>query len=159
MSSNCSLAKSRSTMPSGNRVESQVPRRVPGVFPLVRHRDDVFVHHVEPLAVPEFATATVEGVRMVLLQPAVTVEEEELLAPQHPGDRLTHHLCRIRGHRRRGHRAIEVVRLLKPDSQDLVKLRAKARCDGLLSPLSAASAWAVRRSCTVADWRGPTLSR
>ena len=92
---------------------------------------------------------------MVLLQPAVTVEEEELLAPQHPGDRLTHHLCRVRGHRRRGHRAIEIVRLLKPGSQDLVKLLAKARCVFAFSALGA-SARRLRRSRTVADWRGPT---
>ena len=32
-------------------VEGQVPRRVPRVFPLVRHGDDVTVEHVEPLAV------------------------------------------------------------------------------------------------------------
>ncbi len=35
------------------RVEGQVPGRVPGVLPLVRHRDDVLVDHVEPLRVPE----------------------------------------------------------------------------------------------------------
>ena len=34
------------------RVEGQVPGRVPGVLPLVGHRDDVLVQHVEPLRVP-----------------------------------------------------------------------------------------------------------
>ena len=34
------------------RVEGQVPGRVPRVFPLVGHGDDVLVQHVEPLRVP-----------------------------------------------------------------------------------------------------------
>ncbi len=34
------------------RVEGQVPGRVPGILPLVGHRDDVLVQHVEPLRVP-----------------------------------------------------------------------------------------------------------
>ncbi len=33
-------------------VEGEIPRRVPGVLPLVRHRDDVLVDHVEPRLVP-----------------------------------------------------------------------------------------------------------
>ncbi len=32
---------------------------------------------------------------MVLVQPVVTVEEEELLAPEHAGEGLTHHLGRV----------------------------------------------------------------
>ena len=40
-----------------NHVERQVPRGVPRVFPLVRHRDDVVVEHVGPLAVAHAAGA------------------------------------------------------------------------------------------------------
>ena len=36
----------------GDRVEGQVPGRIPRVLPLVRHRDHVGVQHVEPLRVP-----------------------------------------------------------------------------------------------------------
>jgi len=33
-------------------VKGQVPGGIPGIFLLVRHGDDVLVHHVEPFAVP-----------------------------------------------------------------------------------------------------------
>jgi len=33
---------------------------------------------------------------MVLVQPVVAVEEVELLAPQHAGDGLAHHVGRVR---------------------------------------------------------------
>ena len=39
------------------RVERQIPGRVPGILPLVGHRDDVLVQHVEPLRVPGRAIA------------------------------------------------------------------------------------------------------
>ena len=108
------------------RVEGQVPGRVPGVLPLVGHRDDVLVEHVEPLRVPGVSISGMQRVGVVLVQPVVTVEEEELLAPEHAGDGLAHHVGRVRGDRRRGHRAVELVRLLQPCGQGLVKLRAEA---------------------------------
>jgi hypothetical protein len=37
-----------------------------------------------------------ERMGIVLLQPAVAVEEEELLAPEHAGDGLAHHVGRVR---------------------------------------------------------------
>ena len=76
----------------GKRVEGQVPGRVPGVLPLVGHGDDVLVQHVEPLRVPGIVISGMEGVGVVLVQPVVTVEEEELLAPEHAGEGLAHHV-------------------------------------------------------------------
>ena len=46
-----------------NHVERQVPRRVPRVFPLVRHRDDVVVEHVRPLAVAHAPALVLRQVR------------------------------------------------------------------------------------------------
>ncbi len=66
------------------RVEGQVPGRVPGVLPLVGHRDDVAVEHVEPLGVADVPPArTEQRVRLVLLEPGVHVEEVVLLRPEH----------------------------------------------------------------------------
>ena len=45
------------------RVEGEVPGRVPWVLPLVGHRDDVLVDHVEPVAVAELAAAVAERMR------------------------------------------------------------------------------------------------
>ena len=36
-----------------DRVKGEIPGGVPRVLPLVRHRDDVVVEHVEPVAVPD----------------------------------------------------------------------------------------------------------
>jgi len=68
----------------------------------------------------------------VLLQPVVAVEEEELLAPQHPCESLAHHPGFVRGDGGRGHRAVELVGLLEPYREGLVELRAEVgRCRGL----------------------------
>ena len=142
------------------RVEGQVPGRVPGVLPLVGHGDDVLVHHMVPLPVPEVAAAAIEGVGVVLVQPLVTVEEVELLGPEHAGDGLAHDIGRIRGDRGRGDGPVELVRLLQPGGQGLVKLRAERGGGGVwIFGLQPAAAWAVRRSRTVADWPGPMVNR
>ena len=94
------------------RVKSQIPCRIPGVLPLVGHGDDVFIQHMKPLRVPGVAISDMEGVGVMLIQPAVAVEEVELLAPQHAGEGLAHHVSRVRGDRWRGHGAVELVCLL-----------------------------------------------
>ena len=71
---------------------------------------------------------------MVLVQPVVAVEEEELLAPEHAGDGLAHDVGRVRGDGRRGHGAVELVRLLQPGGQGLVKLRTEGGCGGFAFP-------------------------
>ena len=62
---------------------------------------------------------------MVLVQPVVTVEEEELLAPEHAGDGLAHHIGRIRGDRRRRDRPVKGIGFSNPVSEDVVKILAK----------------------------------
>ena len=71
---------------------------------------------------------------MVLVEPVVTVEEEELLAPEHAGDGLAHDVGRVRGDGRRGHGAVELVRLLQPGGQGLVKLRTEGGCGDFAFP-------------------------
>ena len=103
------------------RVEGQVPGRVPGVLPLVGHRDDVLVQHVEPLRVPGISISGVEWVGVVLVQPVVPVEEEELLAPEHAGDGLAHHVGRVLAHGRRRDGLVELVGFAKPVGEDVVE--------------------------------------
>jgi hypothetical protein len=73
-------------------VETEVPGGVPWVFPLVGHRDNVVVDHVEPLAIPKGEAAAMERVGTVVLQPRVGVPVVILLGPEHAGDGLAHHL-------------------------------------------------------------------
>ena len=103
------------------RVERQVPGRVPGVLPLVGHGDDVLVQHVEPLRVPGVAIAVMEWVGVVLVEPVVAIEEEELLAPQHAGEGLAHHVGRVLTHGWRRDRRVELVGLTKPGGEDVVE--------------------------------------
>ncbi len=72
-----------------NGVKRQVPGGVPRVLPLVRHRDDVGVVQVSPLAVA--AIPAVGGrcrVVRVAVQPFRHVVIEVLLAPDHSGEGL-----------------------------------------------------------------------
>ena len=107
------------------RVEGQVPCRVPGVLPLVGHGDDVLVQHVEPLRVPGIVIAGMEGVGVVLVQPVVTVEEEELFAPEHAGEGLAHHVGRVFTHGGWRDRLIELIGFTKPLRKDFIKLLSK----------------------------------
>ena len=63
-----------------------------------------------------------ERVGVVLVKPVVSVEEKELLAPEHAGQRLPHHLGRVVARRRRRDRLVERVGLPKPVRENLVKL-------------------------------------
>ena len=107
------------------RVKRQVPGRVPGVLPLVGHRDDVPVQHVEPLRVAGISISVMQGIGVVLVQPVVTVEEEELLAPEHAGEGLTHHAGGVFAHGRRRDRLVELVGFTQPVSKELIEQLAK----------------------------------
>ncbi len=84
----------------GNRVEGQVPGRIPRVLPLVRHGDHVGVEHVEPLGVAHVAAGGLEQrMTLVLAQPALQIEVVVLLAPQHSRQRLAMHPALVFGQR------------------------------------------------------------
>ncbi len=81
----------------GNGVESQVPGRVPGIFPLVRHGDDVFVDHVIPTLVAHRRTSQAGEVPYAVpIEPLGDVIIVKLLGPQHAGQCLAHHAGRVR---------------------------------------------------------------
>ena len=110
-------------------VEREVPRRVPRVLPLVGHRDDVVVDHVEPrLVAAAPARRRPQRVRLVLAQPQVDVEVVALLRPQHPGQRLAHHRCRVVADGRRGDGVVELVGLGAP----LRRSRSSASANGVV---------------------------
>ncbi len=93
-------------------MEGQVPGCVPGVLPLVGHRDDVGVHHVEPLAIAHAVQRIgLPGVAVLLRQPLVQVVVVKLLRPQHAGQRLAHDVGRVGGQLGRRNGGVERVRL------------------------------------------------
>ena len=61
----------------------------------------------------------------MFLEPFVAVEKEVLLAPQHSGQCLAHHIGRIFADMGRGYRPIERVGLLPALFDDLIELAAE----------------------------------
>ena len=93
-------------------MKGKIPGRVPGILPLVRHRDDVAVIHVVPMIVAWGAALRLERIGTALGEPLVDIIVVELLGPQHAGQRLAHHVGCIGIERRRDDRGIELVRFL-----------------------------------------------
>ena len=109
-----------------HRMEGEVPRGVPGVLPLVRHRDDVVVDHVRPLLVADVEPRRrAQRVRRVLAQPDVQVEVVVLLGPQHSGQGLTHDHRAVLVQRCRDDRRVELVGLRLTQRQHLVEVRER----------------------------------
>ena len=55
-------------------MKSQVPAGVPGILPLVRHRDDVVIDHMNPVGVTDGDDASGQWTGMVLRQPPRDIE-------------------------------------------------------------------------------------
>src|SRR5215471_426244 len=70
-------------------MKGKVPSRIPWVFPLVRHRDDVAVEHVEPLGIASVPLRPDHRMRLMLDEPAVQIKVVVLFAPQHSCHCLT----------------------------------------------------------------------
>ena len=111
-----------------HRMKGEIPRGVPRVFPLVRHREHVVVEHMEPLAVPDGdGRGRVERIDPVLAQPQVDVEEVVLLRPEQAAEGLTHDERHVGAGRLRRERLIELVCLVTPGVERLVEGGKRAR--------------------------------
>ena len=75
---------------------------------------------MEPRPVAHVAALIAQRVGVVLLQPAVEIEEVVLLAPQHRGQCLAHHGCLVRSRLRRRDRGVELVGLGDPRREQAV---------------------------------------
>ncbi len=106
----------------GDRVEGQVPGRIPRVLPLVRHGDHIGVEHVKPFRIPPTVAAGFhERMTLVLLQPLIQIEVVELLAPEHSRQRLAVHPPFIFTQRSRRDPFIELIGIGAPAFEDLVE--------------------------------------
>ncbi len=76
-------------------MECKIPGRIPGIFPLVRHRNDVRVVHVMPMLVTRGAADPAERIRTAFAQPLVHVVIIKLLGPQHACQRLPHQVSGV----------------------------------------------------------------
>ncbi len=136
------LGEKRIDLRERDHVEGQVPRRVPGVLPLVRHGEDVPVVEMGPVAVP--AVPAARGRRRkggVPLEPILDGEVVELLRPEEPGVALPRDAALLPGQVPREEGGIVVVRLPDPIREHPVEpvserfhrrlvLRGQAKAEG-----------------------------
>ncbi len=74
-------------------VKSQVPRGIPGIFPLVGHGDDVGVVEVQPIMIAAGgAFRRRRRIAGITRQPLFYDVVVELLRPQESGETLTHYV-------------------------------------------------------------------
>ena len=110
-----------------NRVERQVPGRVPRVFPLVGHRDDVFVIQVDPLRVAALQSRRRRrGLARIALEPRLDHEIVKLLGPQQPRESLPLNSLGVVGERS-GAERVEFVGLGDPFREQPVEIRIDVR--------------------------------
>jgi hypothetical protein len=134
----------------GQDVEGKIPRRVPRVLPLVRHRDDVGVAHVPPMVVAR--RAVLPGA--ALIEPALEIVVVILLRPEHARDRLPHDVRGIRAQRCRDHARVELVRFAASRRHHLFE----AGAEGLLG-LALCRGKILRRHVREAQPQHARLSR
>ena len=84
------LAKVRVDQRQCRDVKGKIPGGVPGIFPFVRHRNQVRVVHVSPTVVADGALVGLIRLNAVVLEPAADIIVKELLGPKHSGQGLTH---------------------------------------------------------------------
>src|SRR5262245_25872628 len=102
-------------------MEGKDPCRVPGILPLVRHRDDFTVVHVMPLRVARRAVASFELSPGMLFEPSMNVIVVVLLRPKHPGQGLPHDIRPIRTECWRSKGPVELVRIFAPRRNERVE--------------------------------------
>ena len=107
-------------------MESQIPGRVPRVFPLVGHGNDIGVVQMPPVSV---AAVPARGrrwwLRRVALQPSADIEVKELLAPDHSGKRLALDEARIGAVDALLQMRVEVIRLAQPAVKNPLEVRER----------------------------------
>src|SRR5689334_13060419 len=104
-------------------MEREIPRRVPGVLPLVGHRDHVGIVEMRPVAVAAVLAAG-RGLWMfrIAAEPLRHVVVKELLAPDHSGERLTLDALRVAARDVTLQVAVELVSFATSAREDTVEV-------------------------------------
>ena len=72
-----------------NAMEGEVPRRVPRILPLIRHRHDALIVEVAPFGIaPVLSLRRRRGLARIAVKPILDDIIIELLAPKHSRQRL-----------------------------------------------------------------------
>ena len=116
-------------------VEGEVPRRVPGVLPLVGHREDVVVVQMPPVGIAPGLPRRRRGrLGRIAVEPAGDVVVIELLAPDHAGERLAHDRGLVVGRASRAERGVVLVGLARAVGERAIEARAEVGRGALILP-------------------------
>ena len=108
-----------------HRVERQIPRRKPRIFPFIRHRQHAHRIEVPPVLVADLVTRVGRWrIGVVTLQPQVDVEDIVLLGPHHAGEGLALDAALVFRSALRMDRLVELVRLATRTGDDRVHPRS-----------------------------------
>src|ERR1700758_4192940 len=135
-------------------MKRQVPGRIPGVLPLVRHGQDIRVVEMRPLAVAAMTTAGGWWrLCRISIQPLRNVEVEKLFAPDHSGEGLTLHAARVRAFDAFLQVCVEFVRLADPACEYLREVTKWVRRGCPRQTQAELDAATDRNSCSVPHGR------
>src|SRR5262249_20403167 len=114
-----------------NTVERQVPCRIPGVFPLVGHGDDVSVMHMPPLVIATIpALRRRERIAGITIEPLFNDIMIELFRPKHARDGLTHDVLWIWSEAWRGDCGVELIGFPATFGEGRIEARAEGPARG-----------------------------
>ena len=117
------LGEARVDQRQRNGVESEVPRREPGIFPGIRHREHLGGIQLAPVRVaPGLALLGWDRLPWIPVQPLRYVEVVVLLAPDQAGERLALDQASVFAEARCGGRGIERICLCHALRNDAVHL-------------------------------------
>jgi len=85
----------------------------------------VIADHVEPLAIAHLTGCLPHRIEAMFQEPFVGIQQEVLLAPQHPGQCLPLHIGHVLADVSGGHRPIERIRIAAARFDNLAELAAK----------------------------------
>ena len=104
-------------------VKSQVPRGVPGIFPLVGHGDDVGVVEVRPIVIASGgALWRRRRIAGIAVQPLFDHVVIELLRPQESGEALAHYVFGVGRESLRNDGGVEFVGFLFAGGEDGIEV-------------------------------------
>ena len=117
------LGEVRIDLRKWNHVEREIPRREPGIFPFVRHRDDVAIEKMSPFAVAadSFAPAAAR-LRGIAIEPVANDVIVKLLAPEQTRVALTRNLHRSSSMSGGRNRVVKFIRFFHALGKDLIEI-------------------------------------
>src|ERR1044071_830506 len=107
-------------------MKRKIPRRVPWILPLIRHRNDIGVVEMFPLVIATTDTLSWRfGRARISVQPLLDYVVIELFGPEHAGECLAHDESRIVGKMFGNDGLIELIGFVNTRGEDLFKVRER----------------------------------